>query len=128
MKKKKIIIVGVSLAAVLSTGMFAITRNLSYMRNVELHGINLASLDDGSFTGTFERGRFTNTLTVDVESNRIVRISIDDDVWGGRITDVSEEVFSRVIEAQDTKIDVVSGATVTTNAYLKAIENALNAD
>jgi len=31
----------------------------------------------------------------------------------------------RVIEAQSTDIDAVSGATVTSKAYLKAIENAL---
>ena len=38
----------------------------------------------------------------------------------------SQRLFDAVIAAQDTRIDTVSGATVTTKAYLKAIENALN--
>jgi len=37
-----------------------------------------------------------------------------------------EKKFNKVIEAQNTIVDAVSGATVTTKAYLKAIESALN--
>ena len=126
MKKKKLAIAGVGLFAILSTGVFAVTRDLSYMREVELRGINLTSIDNGSYTGTFEHGRFTNTLTVQVENNRIIEISIDHDVWAARVTNISDEVFDRTIEAQDTEIDTVAGATATTTAYLKAIEDALS--
>jgi len=35
---------------------------------------------------------------------------------------------TKVIEQQNTDIDAISGATVTTNAYLMAIEDALNSD
>jgi uncharacterized protein with FMN-binding domain len=38
---------------------------------------------------------------------------------------VSEELFQRVIAQQTTQVDAVSGSTVTSRAYLKAIENAL---
>jgi len=132
MKKKRILIivlaVVVGLFAVLSIGMYAMTRDLPYMREVELRGIDLANIDDGSYTGTFEHKRFTNTLTVRIENNAIVRIDIDSDVTGAGVLDSSGEVFSKVIDAQDTKIDAVTGATATTNAYLMAIENALNTD
>ena len=126
MKKKKIIIIaGISLFVVLSAGIFAITRGLSCMKYIEPAGINPTLLSDGSYTGTFEHGRFTNTLTVRIEGGRIIAIDIDDDLFGGSVLNVSDEVFDRVIRAQDTRIDTVAGSTVTTTAYLKAIEDAL---
>jgi len=132
MKKKRIliivIIVVVGLLAVLAIGMYSITRDLSFMRDVELRGIDLATIDDGSYTGTFEHGRFANTLIVRVENNEIVSVVIDSDVTGAGVLNAADEVFSKVIDAQDTKIDAVTGATATTNAYLMAIENALNID
>jgi len=132
MKKKRVLItvliVVVSLFAVLSIGMYVMTRDLSYVRELELRGIDLANVDDGSYTGSFEHNRFTNTLTVRIENNTIVRIDIDSDVSGAGVLNSSGEVFSKVIDAQDTEIDAVTGATATTNAYLMAIENALNTD
>jgi len=132
MKKKRILIIVIAIVvglfAILSIGMYAMTRDLSFMREVELSGIDLATVDDGSYTGTFEHRRFTNTLTIRIENNAIVRIDIDSDVSGAGVLNAADEVFSKVIDAQDTRIDAVTGATATTNAYLMAIENALNAD
>lgn len=42
--------------------------------------------------------------------------------------EVTEELIGRVLEEQSTKIDAVSGSTVTCKAYLKSIENALRED
>lgn len=42
-----------------------------------------------------------------------------------RREDVTKGILNRVIENQNTNIDVISGATVTCKAYLKSIENAL---
>ena len=124
MKKKLIVIIGV-VAAILVAAFAMITSDLSDVGGMELRGINLNTLSDGLYTGTFERGRFTNTVVVAVENNRIVSIEIEDDVVAAWITNASSEVFRRVIEVQNTHIDAVAGATVTTNAYLLAIENAL---
>jgi len=123
--KKKVIIAVIVFSVVLLAGGLVITRDLSYMEGVELRGISSSAFSDGNYAGTFEHGRFTNTLTVRIEGGRIVRISIDDDLLGGSMQNVSDEVFNRVIRAQDTRIDAVTGSTATTIAYLKAIEDAL---
>jgi uncharacterized protein with FMN-binding domain len=60
-----------------------------------------------------------------VENHKITKIDIVKDVTFSK-PDVSEELFMRVMESQDTRVDAVTGATVTSKAYLKAIENALN--
>ena len=97
------------------------------MRDVTLEGIDhLVGIADGSYTGAFEQGRFSNELTVHVANGRITGIDIIDNVTLAGITGAAEEVFARVISAQDTLIDAVSGATMTTRAYLMAIEDALS--
>jgi len=126
MKKKRIIATGIGVfIIILSAGIFAIVRDLPYMRDVHPSGIDLSSIGDGSHAGIFEHGRFSNKLTVHIAGGRIMSINIDDDLFGGSVQNVSGEVFGRVISAQDTRIDAVSGSTATTAAYLRAIEDAL---
>jgi uncharacterized protein with FMN-binding domain len=43
---------------------------------------------------------------------------------GGENTDY-EALYDRVIEAQSLQVDTISGATLTSKAYLQCVENAL---
>jgi len=125
MTKKRWVIIGIIGTLVLLLVLGFVIINPSNAYDGAIAGINLANVSDGVHTGTFEDGRFTNTLNVHVENGVIIRIEIINDVVASFITNASEETFARVIAAQDTRIDVVSGSTITTNAYLRAIENAL---
>jgi len=64
-------------------------------------------------------------VAVHVSNHAITKIEIVNDIANAEITGVSEEIFRRVMLAQNTDVDVVSGATVTSRAYLKAVENGL---
>lgn len=44
------------------------------------------------------------------------------DLRGGQTIDA---LFNRVIDQQSLKVDVISGATITSKVHLKAVENAL---
>ncbi len=124
MKKK--ILIALAIFVLLAGGAFAaVTNGLTEGQNVMLSGIDLSGIADGDYTGTYEHGRWTNTVTVRVRAGEITGIDIVDDVAAAGITNCSGEVFRRVLENQNTQIDAVSGATVTTKAYLKAIEDAL---
>lgn len=125
MKRKGLLILIAVLALLTAAGLF-VTSGLSDGMNVQLQGIDLSGKPDGDYTGTYSFKRWTNTLLVHVVDHKIIGIDIQDDVGAAQITNCSGEVFRRVIEAQDTRVDAVSGATVTSKAYLKAIENALN--
>ena len=124
MKKKIFIIPGVLILLIIAA-FIAITNGLSEGQNVTLNGVDLSNISDGDYTGTYEHGRWTNTLSVHVRNRVITGIDIIKDVAAAGITNCSDEVFRRVMTNQNTRIDVVSGATVTTKAYLKAIEDAL---
>ena len=124
MKKKLLIVFGI-VGIILLGGFLAVTNGLSEGARVTLDGIDLSNKPDGSYTGTYEFKRWTNTVVVRVKGHSIVAIDFENNVTAAGITNCADEIFRRVMEAQDTKVDAVSGATVTSKAYLKAIENAL---
>lgn len=112
------------LILVAAGGVVYLNQGLRAGRDIEIEGVNITNLSDGSYPGEYKAGRWSNKVMVTVEGGRIESIRITDDVTFAD-PGLSDEVFRKVIYAQDTKTDVVSGATVTTKAYLKSIENAL---
>jgi len=130
MRKKKrkgriALIAALAVLALLVAGALLLTSGLAEGAKAQLNGVDLQNKPDGEYIGAYNFGRWTNTLAVQVKDHRITGIDIRRDVMA-RIPNCSDEIFRRVIEAQDTKVDAVSGATVTSKAYLKAIENALS--
>lgn len=125
--KKKILAVLGAVAVLLIAAFFIMTSGLTDGKNIVLNGIDLSHVPDGGYSGTYEHGRWTNTLTVYVKDYAITAIDIDKDVTFA-LEDCADEVFRRVIEKRDTKVDAITGATVTSKAYLKAIENAFKSE
>jgi uncharacterized protein with FMN-binding domain len=115
-----IIIIAVIIAAV----MISLTQGLEEGKNIEIKGINMTNVVDGTYKGRYEFRRWSNEFEVVVKDNKITDIKVLNDVKYASPA-VSDKLFDEVIEAQDTKVDAVSGATVTSKAYLKSIENAL---
>jgi len=125
-KVKKIIIIAAATFLVVAAGFFfSITNGLAEGAKVQLNGISLEHIADGSYTGVYEFKRWSNTVVVHVANHRITAIDITKDMAGAEITGSGDEMVRRVIERQDTKVDTIAGATVSSKAYLKAIENAL---
>lgn len=101
-----------------------LTWGLKGAGDVDLAGLGGIILEDGGYTGIYEYKRWSNVLNVRVSGGKIIEIKIIDDVDYVDPT-VTDALFSKVIEAQDTDIDTITGATATSKSYLKAIENAL---
>ena len=59
-----------------------------------------------------------------MDSGRVTGIDVVKDVLFPQ-PEVRRKTVELVIEAQSLQVDVVSGATITAKAYLKAVENAL---
>jgi len=82
--------------------------------------VDLTEVPDGVYTGEFNRYRWSNTVKVTIENHKIVDIQTTNEQA------LHEELARRIIEQQTLKVDAVSGATVSSNAFLKAVENALS--
>jgi uncharacterized protein with FMN-binding domain len=107
------------------SGMFFITRGLEAGETLEVNAPNIAAINDGSYTGEYKGGRWSNKVSVTVIDHKIIRVEILDDMLIPREA-VTAELVDKVLEKQTTEVDAVAGATVTSKAYLKAIENALS--
>lgn len=110
-----------------SLGIFYLTRGLESGARVWIKNLDLASLEDGIYQGSYTHKRWDNQIQLRIENHSIKSIELLESVL---IEDVAvrEALFQRVINEQSLDVDVVTGATVTSKAYLKAIENALRSE
>lgn len=100
-----------------------VTKGLKEGKNIEINNVDISQLKDGTYTGKYSKDRWTSEVEVSIKGNKIQEIKLLSD----KLTpDVSDELFKKIIETQKVNVDVISGATVTSKAYLKSVENALN--
>ena len=107
-----------------TVGYLLITLGLKDGQNLKLSGVDPSQCKNGTFVGQYQEGRWTNMISVTVKDGRITFIKLLKDVAFAD-EKVTKEIFDRVMKEQNTNIDVVTGATVTSKAYLKSIESAL---
>ncbi|WP_373483668.1 FMN-binding protein [Acetobacterium sp.] len=127
MKKAMIIILSILGVLVLvgAGGMFYITNGLESGENLAINPVDLTEIEDGSYAGVYQAGRWSNEVAVSVADHQIKNIevvktiNIDD-------PEMTSTIINNVIEKQNTTVDTVTGATVSSKAYLKSIENALS--
>lgn len=127
MKKalKVLLIVVLVFAVIIGSLVLYMTRGLKTGVNLALSGIDPSGVSDGTYTGIYAAGRWSNKVSVTVKDGKITEITLIDDVTFAK-EETTNEILTRVIQEQSTTVDAVSGGTVTSKAYLKAIENALN--
>ena len=102
---------------------------------LEIGTVDCSNLKDGTYTGSYTGTKgSTRDATVEVTiahgqiaSIRIVKGAIDENGTAVALSDgfTIEDLFLRVVEAQSLQVDTISGATLTSKAHLKALENAL---
>jgi len=91
---------------------------------LKISTVNFNNLPDGTYKGSYENYRWTNSLTVTIENHRITAIT-PIVTQSGREKLVTE-LSQRIIDEQISKVDAISGATASSNAFLKSIEDALS--
>lgn len=106
-------------------GIIYLTRGLESGKSVVVNTVSISALRDGTYNGKYKAGRWTNEVKLTVKNGKISAIEVLEDVTFKK-PEWTKELFDRIIEKQSTDVEVVSGATITSKAYLKAIEDALN--
>jgi len=104
------------------TGLIFATRGLEEGKAVTIESVNIAELEDGIYEGEYDYKRWENQVEVTVKNGEIIDIQLVD---GFKHQEALEKIYDRVLMNQSLSVDTVSGATVSSNAYLKAIESAL---
>ena len=99
-------------------------RGMSEIKNLTIKNVDLTSVPDGTHQGSYANGRWSYTVEVTVKDHAITDIVVDP--GSGQTNEKFEQTaVAAVLQAQSLDIDTVSGASVNTKAFLKAVENAL---
>lgn len=124
-KFKKIIVrCFLLIVLILSASFIYFYRGVRETANISIEDIKIENIRDGRFSGEYSGGRWSNTVSLSVSEGRIISLTLDREplIHSG---DIHEELFRRILKEQSLDIERVSGATVSSNAILKAVEGAL---
>ena len=127
MKKAAIIIIAIVVivaVGILSSLMGRGCKEAKQVRALPIAEINFSNISDGTYRGDYSYGGFTYEVEVIVKNHKIEDIKM----LKNRKTyhaQKAEGVIPKVLQAQSLNVDAVTGATKTSKAILKAIENAL---
>lgn len=85
-----------------------------------------STLKDGTYTGQGEGKGGTITVEVTVKDEKIEKIDVvEHHETEGLCEEPLQEIINKVIESNSFNVDAVSGATMTSNGLLEAIEVAI---
>ena len=90
--------------------------------------MDFGKLNDGTYRGAYEGGMYkwrANECQATVSSGKVTDIQLAGSSDPGGKNTQHEALYDRVIQAQSLQVDTISGATLTSKAYLQAVENAL---
>jgi uncharacterized protein with FMN-binding domain len=122
------LVVVAGLAAAGGFGWSRLVKEHQEARSLPLDAVDFAKLNDGTYHGAYEGGMYkwrANECDVTVTNGQVtdIQLAVSQDP-GGKNTQ-HKALYDRVIEAQSLQVDTISGATLTSKAYLQAVENAL---
>jgi len=124
------------IAVVMGGGFLATVPGRQELMNVNIATLDFKNLRDGTYLGQYTgtKDHFRDAkVEVTVSSGKVSGIKVIDgtNVYKeGKPIELKngltiEDLNSRVVKEQSLQVDVISGATLTSNAYLKAMDNAL---
>lgn len=125
MKKKRVFLIVLGIFAVIIAGFVLFLFNGLGLKNAAIKNVEISKVPDGTYAGEVTGSRFGNKIETTVRRGRIIDIKIAKDM-AIAVPDVSSKLFSRVMESQSLQVDCVAGATVSSKAYLKSLEDALD--
>lgn len=96
--------------------------------SLPLNAVDFDMLNDGIYRGVYEGGRYKwrrNECDVTVTNGRVTGIQLVSTIDPAAENTDHEMLYERVIKAQSLQVDTISGASLTSKAYLQCVENAL---
>ena len=94
------------------------------VRLMDIQNINASNIQNGEYIGSFSYGGFEYLVKTIVNGHKI----IDIEILQNRDTEHAkraEGVLAEILKEQTPNVDAISGATTTSKALMKAVENSL---
>jgi uncharacterized protein with FMN-binding domain len=129
-----LVILGV-IAVVTVGGILTSAPGRREVQELIIDEVNFKKLRDGTYigeySGTKDHSRDTKVqVTIssgEISDIKILNGALDEEGKPAKLTGGLSvgDLFDNVVKSQSLKVDVISGATLTSKAHLKALENAL---
>ncbi len=123
-KRKVVLAVVIPLVVIMIAFLVLNWLTLQKFRRTEIQDVDVSTLKDGTYYGEATIGGFTYKVEASLRKQRIVDLKIIANRKSSYAR-FAEGVMPRVLEAQNASVDTITGATTTSKALLKAVENAL---
>lgn len=123
-----LLVVLVLLAVGGGIGWSFVAREHREAASLALNAVDFSRLKDGEYHGAYAGGMYqwrANECDVTVAGGRVTRVELVSSSDPGAANGDYQQMMERVVEDQSLQVDVVSGATLTSKAYLQCVENAL---
>ncbi|MCK4602514.1 MAG: FMN-binding protein [Phycisphaerae bacterium] len=99
-------------------------QEMRHVRDMTIGDVDPAAIADGDYPGEFTYDKFTYVVMTTIQRGRIGSIDVLT-CRNNRHARKAQAVIGNIIEAQTTNVDAITGATTTSKALMKAVENSL---
>jgi uncharacterized protein with FMN-binding domain len=117
-----LIVLGVIVVVAL-LGLFALTRGMKEIKALQIEGLDISKVPDGVYEGAYAKTRWKYRVKVTVKGGKIEDIEVIESP-----ADIAGKAAQVMRETQSIEVDTVSGASINTRAFQKAVENALRGE
>lgn len=103
------------------------SQEIRRVRQMDIQNVNASNIRNGEYIGSFSYGGFEYLVKTIVNGYKIIDIKIlqnRDTKHAKR----AEGVLAAIIREQTPNVDAISGATTTSKALMKAVENSLTSN
>lgn len=89
------------------------------------YAIDLTAIADGTYTGSADGFNGAVTVTVTMTDGAIEKITLDEHIDDEEYMNSATSIRKKIVEAQDIDVDVITGATYSSNGIKNAVLDAL---
>jgi uncharacterized protein with FMN-binding domain len=94
------------------------------VRQMDIQNVDVNNISDGEYTGSFSYSGFEYKVKTILNGHKIKDIVVLHN-RDTRHAKQAEGVISEILRKQTPDVDAISGATTTSKALMKAVENSL---
>lgn len=102
---------------------FYLQSDLQKLSKIEIADVDLSKIDDGVYRGESTHFPVIVNVEVTIEDHRMTSIILTKHMNGQGAS--AERILDDVLSSQSLNVDIVSGATYSSQAILQAISRAL---
>lgn len=100
------------------------SKEMRIVRHMEIQNVDTNNIQDGEYVGSFSYSGFEYKVKTIVKNHRIIDIIILQN-RDTKHAKSAEGVIPEIIKKQTPNVDAISGATTTSKALMKAVEESL---